>query len=144
MFKIVSGPVRTCITSVLFLDTPDIAAALLVIILWASNETDALFGVVGVVTRFPKRMKQQSAPGTSLVGKIVERFGIPVLCREGWDLKQIFVHFMNMVQYTLSIIFLRFFCLWLNCSHCSSFFFHWKKRNDWTLVYYFLWTLCNI
>eukprot|EP00593_Proboscia_inermis_P002286 CAMPEP_0171293194 /NCGR_PEP_ID=MMETSP0816-20121228/1374_1 /TAXON_ID=420281 /ORGANISM="Proboscia inermis, Strain CCAP1064/1" /LENGTH=433 /DNA_ID=CAMNT_0011763785 /DNA_START=35 /DNA_END=1336 /DNA_ORIENTATION=- len=66
----------------LFLGTPDVAAASLATILRASNETDAPFEVVGVVTQPPKRRKRRGAPEPSPVGKIAEGFGIPVLCPE--------------------------------------------------------------
>ena len=67
---------------VLFLGTPDVAAASLVSVHESSLRPDSPYRLVGVVTQPPKRRKRGGKEMPSPVGIVAERLGLRVLCPE--------------------------------------------------------------
>lgn len=66
-----------------FLGTPDVAAASLQTLYEASQVPDATFEISAVVTQPPKRRRRKGKPEPSPVGKVADELGIPlVLCPE--------------------------------------------------------------
>ena len=73
---------QTTRARLVFLGTPDVAASSLQSLVRASQEPNACFEVVGVVTQPPKRRKRKGAPEPSPVGKVAEEYGIQMLTPE--------------------------------------------------------------
>ncbi|KAL3807801.1 hypothetical protein ACHAXA_004668 [Cyclostephanos tholiformis] len=67
---------------ILFLGTPDVAAASLESIHEASRRPGSPYRLVGVVTQPPKRRKRGGKETPSPVGIVAERLGLRVLCPE--------------------------------------------------------------
>ena len=70
------------VARVLFLGTPDVAAASLVSVHESSLRPDSPYRLVGVVTQPPKRRKRGGREVPSPVGIAAERLGLRVLCPE--------------------------------------------------------------
>lgn len=74
------SPIRKA--RLVFLGTPDVAASSLQSLVKASQEAEACFDIVGVVTQPPKRRKRNAAAEPSPVQKVAEDYGIHVLSPE--------------------------------------------------------------
>lgn len=70
-------------TRILYLGTPDVAAASLKTIYeQTQNDPDCPYQLVGVVTQPPKRRKRRGKEIPSPVGLVAEELGLPILCPE--------------------------------------------------------------
>ena len=82
---------------IVFLGTPDVAAASLETIYQSSMRPDSLYKLVGVVTQPPKRRKRGGKEMPSPVGIVAEKLGLRVLCPE----KARDVDFLNELEYEI-------------------------------------------